>query len=410
MNGGAGLQAGSQPADLKVRPSLSATMMRRLLLLLLVLACVSAVPTVAPVGIRLGAIAQQAPASNWPQFRNTPGLTGVAGSALPASLRLQWTYQANGGVESSAAVVNGVAYVGTLGGQLVALDVASGKPRWTYEATGPDLGIGSSSPTVANGVVYVGDLIGILHAVDAATGKRRWTYKTGAEIKSSPVVSAGLVLIGSYDNSLYALNAATGALAWKFTSNGYVHATPAIVNGVAYFGGCDESFYGIRVKDGVRAAALNLEAYTAGSAAIDAGMAYFGTFSNDVVAVNLAGRQVKWRFADPDRQFPFYSSPAVGGGVVFIGGRDKLVHALDAATGKPRWSFTTRARIDSSPVLAGNRVVVGSSDGVLYVLDAATGKQAWQFEAGAAILASPAVADGRIIVGDTDGRVYGIGQ
>ncbi|HQX80920.1 MAG TPA: PQQ-binding-like beta-propeller repeat protein, partial [Vicinamibacterales bacterium] len=124
--------------------------------------------------------------TSWPQFRNSPTLTGVAASPLPAALRLQWTYEAGSAIESSAAVVDGVAYVGTSGGALVAIDAGSGKLKWSYRATSDDLGIGESSPAVANGVVYIGDLAGVFHAVDAGTGKARWTYKTGAEIKSSP--------------------------------------------------------------------------------------------------------------------------------------------------------------------------------------------------------------------------------
>ena len=58
-----------------------------------------------------------------------------------------------------------------------------------------------------------------------------------------------------------------------------------------------------------------------------------------------------------------------------LGGRDKMVRAIDLATGKPRWSFATRARVESSPAIAGDRVVVGSSDGKLYVLDLATGQE-----------------------------------
>ena len=59
--------------------------------------------------------------ANWSQFRNTPTLTGVAASPLPPTLRLQWTYEAGSAIESSAAVVDGVAYVGTSGGALVAI-------------------------------------------------------------------------------------------------------------------------------------------------------------------------------------------------------------------------------------------------------------------------------------------------
>ncbi len=55
-----------------------------------------------------------------------------------------------------------------------------------------------------------------------------------------------------------------------------------------------------------------------------------------------------------------------------LGGRDKMVHALEAKTGKPLWTFTTRARVD---FVAGDRVFVGSSGGRVYGLDLASGKK-----------------------------------
>jgi outer membrane protein assembly factor BamB len=101
----------------------------------------------------LVAVGVQPAPSNWSQFRNTPQLTGLATSPLPESLRLLWTYDATAPVDSSAAVADGVAYVGAGTGELLALDAATGKVRWKYKAASPDLGIGESSPAVAAGVV-----------------------------------------------------------------------------------------------------------------------------------------------------------------------------------------------------------------------------------------------------------------
>ena len=366
-------------------------------------------PAIAAVEVEAARFAPAAPTS-WPQFRSTPALTGVSTSTLPASFKLLWTYEAKGAVESSAAIVNDVVYVGSMSGELLAIDLASGKLRWSYQAATADYGIGESSPAVADGVVYIGDLAGVLHAVEAASGKAKWTFKTGSEIKSSPVVAGTRVLIGSYDGSLYAVDAASGKQAWKVSTDNYVHATPAIWNGLAYFGGCDEFFHGVRVSDGSKPLTLPTEAYTAASPTIASGVAYYGTFANDVVAVDIAARKVRWRFEDPDRQFPFYSSAALSRDAVVLGGRDKLVRALDMATGKPRWTFATQARVDSSPAIAGDRVVVGSGDGRLYVLDLATGKKVWEFETGAGITASPAIASGRIVIGNVDGRIFAVGQ
>jgi len=217
------------------------------------------------------------------------------------------------------------------------------------------------------------------------------------------------VLIGSYDTHLYALETKTGKLRWKLQTDGPVHATPAIHNGIIYIGGCDEQFRAVRVADGKTLFALPLGSNMGSSAVVEGDRAYVGTFGADVFAIDLKSRKVAWRFRDPDREFPYYSSAALASGRIFVGGRDKAVHALDAANGKSVWKFVTRARVDSSPVVAAGRVFVGSSDGKLYVLDAANGQKKWEFDAGDAITASPSIAAGRVVVGSTDGRIYCFG-
>ena len=261
----------------------------------------------------------------------TPTLTGVSASAPPSTLKLLWTYELGDIVESSAAIAGGVVYVGGGNGDLVALDLASGKLRWKY-VTG-NL-IGESSPAVGAGAVYVGDLAGFLHSVNVADGKRLWTFKTGSEIKSSPVVVGDTVLIGSYDSHLYAVDARTGRQRWKVMTNGQVHATPAVQDGLAFIAGCDSVLRAIRISDGKEAYQIESGAYTGASPLLDGTRAYFGTFNNEVLAFDLAKRRLLWRYADPDRKFPFYSSAALANGRVILGGRDKFVHAIDALTGK----------------------------------------------------------------------------
>jgi outer membrane protein assembly factor BamB len=87
-----------------------------------------------------------------------------------------------------------------------------------------------------------------------------------------------------------------------------------------------------------------------------------------------------------------------------------MVHCLDRTTGKPVWTFTTRARVESSPLVAGNRVFVGSNDGLLYELDLPTGKKNWEFTAGAPLSASPAAVAGSLVIGAQDGVLYCFGS
>ncbi len=345
----------------------------------------------------------QAPDAAWPQFRGGPELRGAAGAPLAEDLELRWTYDTGDAIDSSAAIVGGVVYVGVGNGDLIALDFDTGELQWSY-ATGRF--IGESSPAVANGTVYVGDLDGVLHAVDAGSGERVWTFETGAEIKSSAVVTDGVVLIGSYDAQLYALEEATGELRWTVATDGQLHATPAVRDGLAFVAGCDGVFRAIDVTDGAEAYSIVIGAYTGASTLLVGDRAYFGTYEYEVLALDLTERNVAWRYSNPGREFPFLSSAAHVDGMVVLGGRDKFVHGIDAGTGEARWRFETRARVDSSPVVAGDRVFVGSSDGRLYALDTRTGEAGWEFNAGAALTASPAIAGGRLVIGATDGVIY----
>jgi outer membrane protein assembly factor BamB len=339
----------------------------------------------------------------WTQFRGHPRLTGVSDASIAPELKLAWTYEAGEPIESSAAIANGLVFVGSESGELHAVELATGKLRWKYKAAAA---IGESSPAVRAGIVYIGDLGGTLHAVDAADGNVAWTFKSGSEIRSSPVVADGKVLFGSYDENFYALDARTGALRWKVQTNGPVHSTAAIADGLAHISGCDENFRAIRIADGAEVYSIASGAYTGASPALEGKWAFFGTFNNDVLGVDLAARKVAWRYEHPERQFPFYASAAVAEGRVVVGGRDKMIHALDARTGKELWTFTTRARVESSAVIAGGRVYVGSNDGRFYVLDFAKGTKLWEFNAGAPLSASPAMADGYVVIGAQDGRLY----
>src|SRR5690242_2831896 len=92
-------------------------------------------------------VSAQAPTSTWPQFRGSSALLGTTDASLPATLKLLWTYDAGDSIESSAAIVDGVVYVGSQTGELHAVDLADGKLKWKYKAS-PD-GIGESSPAIA---------------------------------------------------------------------------------------------------------------------------------------------------------------------------------------------------------------------------------------------------------------------
>jgi outer membrane protein assembly factor BamB len=67
-----------------------------------------------------------------------------------------------------------------------------------------------------------------------------------------------------------------------------------------------------------------------------------------------------------------------GKSVCFGSSADHKVYAVDAATGKERWSFFTGGPVRFAPALWRDRVLAVSDDGCLYCLAAADGKLLWK--------------------------------
>jgi outer membrane protein assembly factor BamB len=356
------------------------------------------------LGVLLLATADTALAGDWPLFRGNPLQSGVAQSTLPDELDILWKYTTKDGVEAAAAIADGVVYLPTLEGQLLALDLANGKLKWAYKA-GPF----KAPPSVRDGRVYAGDADGLFHCVDAATGKKVWTFETGGEISSGANFAGKGIIFGSGDESLYCLSH-EGKSLWTFkVAGGPVMASPAVVGNRTFVAGCDSTLHVLDAATGKELNAVDLGGQSAATAAVAGQQLFLGTMSNQFLAVDWQKAEVLWKFEAKRLPQPFYSSAAVTDRIVVAGSRDKRVHAFDRVTGQELWSFLTGNKVDSSPVVVGKRVVFGSLDRFLYVVDLANGKMLEKVDLGGPIAASPALADGRIVIGTQHGEVYCLG-
>jgi outer membrane protein assembly factor BamB len=115
--------------------------------------------------------------------------------------------------------------------------------------------------------------------------------------------------------------------------------------------------------------------------------------------------QTQWIYATGGE---VYSSPAIEGGVVYVGSYDGNLYALNATTGNKIWSYTTSAPVQSSPAVANGTVYVGSSNGYVYAINSLTGILIWKYKTGNAVWSSPAVAGGVVYVGSNDANEYAL--
>ena len=342
---------------------------------------------------------------DWTVFRGNVQQTGVTPAKLPPQLAPVWTYQMDGGIETTAAISGGSVYLGSLDGTFVALDLNSGKEKWKYQASDEI----KSSAAVYKGTIYFGDEKGTLHALNADSGQKKFTFQAEAGISASPTVYQDHIIVGSYDNYLYCLRQ-DGSVHWKSETEGYIHGTPAISNGNVLIAGCDGFLRTIKIADGSEIQKVRLGAYVGASPSVVQDKLYVGTFGNQVLGVDLKQGKVLWQYENPDGQFPFYSSPAVTNRAVYVGGRDKFFHALDTQTGKEIWRFPAKSRVESSPAISGNTVYFGTVGGQIYGLSTDSGKVQWEYDAAEAVVSSPAIVEGKLVIATKGGTLYCFGS
>jgi outer membrane protein assembly factor BamB len=352
-------------------------------------------------------------AADWYMFRGNPELTGVAEGKFPESPELLWSFKTDGPVLSSAAIVGGVVYFGSSDEHVYAVDLKTGKKKWSFKAEEEGDAF-EGSPMILDGIVYIGSLFGTLYALDQADGKKQWAYGTNDKIVGGPNWTMApdgktkRIVFGSYDNLLHCVDPKTGKKIWTYETDNYINGTPTVANNHTYFGGCDALIHMVSLTDGTKKKSIELESYVAGSGAFVDGKLYVGHYGNGFLAADLEAGKVKWEYAESN--LPFVASPAVLGKKVVSAGRDKHVYCWDTETGKLQWKFRTRGRIDSSPVICDGKVIVGSDDGRVYILKLDDGSKIWSYEIGQAIGASPSIADGKLIIGSADGSVYAFGS
>lgn len=95
--------------------------------------------------------------------------------------------------------------------------------------------------------------------------------------------------------------------------------------------------------------------------------------------------------------------------MVYIGSWDhpqSRVFAFDATTGTQIWNSTIGIRVHSSPAVVGGIVYVGTLDGYVYALNATTGTHLWNYTTRGEFYSSPAISGGIVYIGSYDGNVY----
>ena len=117
----------------------------------------------------------------------------------------------------------GLVYGGT-SQELLAIDPATGKVRWTWCPYGRKGEPIYSSPTAAEDRLFIGDRRGYFHCLNAVTGEPIWLVLTSRaknnDVNSEPVVEGGVVAVATNAALALGYDASTGRELWRHKLDG----------------------------------------------------------------------------------------------------------------------------------------------------------------------------------------------
>jgi outer membrane protein assembly factor BamB len=359
-----------------------------------------------------------APVQEWLTQQYDLAGTGAAPGPGPQQMtRIVWEFETGGAIWSGAVVTEDRVFFGNQQSQFIALERPSGKPAWTH-----DLGAGAvvrRTPTLYEGVLYVGTQHGHLLALDAESGEIRWVYLSENSqtaqpgkmaFSASPRVKDGLVYAPCMDGNLYVIDASSGEGIWKFSNpvGQGLAAAPALRGSMLYLGAMAQAralLTALDVAERKPVWQAELPSYLMSSPAVDEARVYAAAGDGGIFAFDAKTGEKLWTFR---ADYAVYSFPALDGARVYYGSRDGYVYALDKLTGELAWKFHAEGWVESGLVRAGPLLYVGSSEGNVHALDAETGEEIARFTARSAVQSTLAVYDETLYFGDMEGYFYAV--
>ncbi|HEX5991538.1 MAG TPA: PQQ-binding-like beta-propeller repeat protein [Thermomicrobiales bacterium] len=341
-----------------------------------------------------------APGAIVPMFRGNAARTGENPGPAPLERPIvKWKTFVGGESYASPVVGSGTVYVATKAGSLVALRLSDGRELWRAHIGDY---VARATPALSDNTLFVAAGYTLL-AIDAETGKERWSVPLRFAGSCSPVVEGDRVFVATQEGHLSAFSTQTGEEIWHYRNENLLFGSPAVAEGVVVIADEAGAATAIDAESGreLWQRPLGGEAFT--TPAIARGVAFVATNAPSLTALELNTGTQLWR-----REIGGESSPAAADGVVFLGGDDQAVRAIDATSGETRWSSPLGYAIRSSATLADDGVYIGSGPTVT-AIDSQGGTTLWTHVTGGTVTADIAVIGESVIVSSQDGYVYSLG-
>ncbi len=243
-----------------------------------------------------------------------------------------------------------------------------------------------------------------------------------------PLVVKDKVIVGTDKGELRAYRCKDGKQAWVHDHGARIYHRPSSDGERVYFSS-ENGLTAAAIKDGAKVWALARTSCDGPTLALAKhGLVYVGGNDGNLYAVDAKTGKQRWAsdfIADAPPDPPGFpgARARVGltkarpnelvsdGAILFLSVFDQSrVIAVDAATGKRLWSFQTNGWVHGAAAVTEKHIFIGSQDKSFYSLEKKTGKKVWSYETGGRVESGGVVDEKHVYFASCDGLVYCLSQ
>jgi outer membrane protein assembly factor BamB len=300
-----------------------------------------------------------------------------------------------GSIFSNLEVRGGLLLFGASDGNFYAVDAVSGNEVWRYPAGDIVL-----SFDMGRDAIYISCYDHCVHAV-GFDGRLLWKFRADGK-PGGMTFKSGRIYFGTESGTFYCVDT-KGRLVWKFATDSHIGAIPKVGRGVVLFGDFHGRLYALEADTGRRLWVFK-GSLGMGGCTVLGDTIFMPTRSGRFYAIGFDGRE-RWSLNfSRGLAVDMYYKPEHG--TVFASDFDACLHAIDAETGKIRWTFRAPEVVNIFLVFGEGSVYVSDYFRNVYSLDFRTGRVNWSFKTGGPNAGGIALHDGRVYAGSWDCNAY----
>lgn len=281
------------------------------------------------------------------------------------------------------ALDSGYIYAADASGTVMALDRYDGKKQWQrkFKKTAISGGVG-----VGSGMVLLGTLDGEVLALDSETGDELWRSSVGSEVLAAPGTNGEVVVVQTQDDRIIGLDAYSGSRVWAHESTPALltlrgTSAPLVTDYMAFVGLSTGKVIALELEHGLplweqRIAIPSGRTELERMVDVDGGLVlrdnvlYATAYNGHVAGLDPESGRILWQ-----REASSYAGATQGYGNAYVSLDNGFIEGVDERSSALLWrNEKLLNRQPTAPGVFSTYIAVGDLEGYLHLLSQVDGR------------------------------------